>query len=282
MPTTTLKGLSVQAAGTNSGTWGAGAASALNEGVIEFLDTMLAGNQAFSVASSNVTLSAANVRQCNLRFTGVLLSSIVVSPDVGVLFNGFYYWENLTTGSFTITVDSGVGTPVVLPQTRRGILFVDSTNGPRIYSSVGLTNADPIPVGTVMLFYQNAAPSGWTISSALNDYALKIVSSAGGVTSGSVAYSTLFGRTATDSTAISIDQMPLHGHPTYTCINSDNALPTGALHIGNLGQTNFAAFTGTPNATAGQQIGGTGGGNGHTHAIDMRVLTASVILATKN
>lgn len=246
-----------------------------------YLDTMLGGIQPFSLTNSNVTLSAANARQAALRFTGTLTGNIVVSPDVGVLFNGFYYWENLTTGSFTVTVTTGAGS-VALPQGRRGVLFVDGTNGPRIFSMVGTTEADPIPSGTVMLFYQNAAPAGWTISSALNDYALKIVSSGGGVTSGSVAYSTLFGRTATDSHILTAAQMPLHGHPFRTGASTGNTNATGGLAMQAGTQANQAAFTGSLSGTPGQQIGGTGGGEGHTHNIDMRVQTASVILASRN
>lgn len=264
MSVTALKGYSVQSAGSNAGVWGSGASTALNEGVIQVIDLNMAGLLTSSLTSTNVTLSSSDTQNCMLRFTGVLLANIVVSPDTGVLMSGFYCWENLTSGSFTVTLTTGTGS-LVLPQSRRGILFIDTTNAPRMVSIVGSTDADPIPVGTVMVFYQNAAPTGWTIVSSLNDYALKIVSSAGGVTSGSVNYSTLFARTATDSHTLTVAEMPSHTH-------------TGAMVQGTQGASGgangYIGSTGTINST--------GGGGGHTHDIDMRVKTASVILASRN
>lgn len=267
MAYTSNKLYSVQAAGSSAGTWGAGAATALNEGVIQIIDLNMAGVLTNSLSSSNVTLSQANVQNCMLRFTGTLLANIVVSPDVAVTMYGFYCWENLTTGSYTVTLTTGTGS-VVLPQSRRGILFVDGTNAPRIISIVGSADADPIPVGTVMVFYQNAAPTGWTISSSLNDYALKIVSSAGGVTSGSVNYSTLFARTATDSHTLTSSEIPSHTHGL-----SSYATNAGTA-AGGGGFSTVTFQTATSSAT--------GGGAGHTHDIDMRVKTASVILASRN
>lgn len=271
MPFTTNKGLSVQTAASNSGVWGAGnPGNDLNTGVFEILDNNLGGVFSSSLSASNVTLSSANTQNCMLRFSGTLLANIVVSPDVGVLFAGFYYFENLTTGNFTVTVTTGAGS-VVLPQTRRGIMFVDTTNGPRIVAIVGVAAADPIPVGTVMLFYQNAAPTGWTISSALNNYGIKIVSSAGGVTSGSVSYATLFGRTATDSYTLTTTDIPSHSHG----VTGGTTAGTGATVGGADGNI-------VPLAANAIVISNTGGGGGHSHNIDMRVQTASVILASKS
>jgi hypothetical protein len=49
-----------------------------------------------------------------------------------------------------------------------------------------------IPAGSVMLFYQAAAPTGWTQVTSLNDYDLRLVSGTGGTTGGTTAYSTVF------------------------------------------------------------------------------------------
>lgn len=286
MPYTSNKKYSVQTAASNSGVWGAGGTTGddLNTGVMGLLDTQLAGVASFSVSSSNVSLSYANIQSCMFRFTGTILANIVVSPAVGdaaTYFNGFYYWENLTTGNFSITVTTAFGS-VVLPQSRRGVMFVDGTNGPRIVSiTTSGTAYDPIPAGTVMLFYQNAAPTGWTISSSLNDYALKIVSSAGGVTSGTIAYSTVFGTTTTGSHILTIAEMPLHGHPYRESHSKDSGVNHGGLAVQTGNEVNYSAYTGTPEGTNGKYIGGTGGGGGHDHDIDLRVRTASVILATK-
>lgn len=278
MPYTTNKGFSVQATGSNAGTWGAdsstptaNASNALNEGAIQLIDQALGGVTSLSLTNVNVALTQLQTQNGMLRLSGTLTGNVVISPDVGVLMTGFYCFENVTTGNFTVTITNSGGS-VVLPQTRRGVFWINTADGPRIIAIAGSTAADPIPVGTVMVFYQSAAPTGWTISSALNDYALKIVSSAGGVTSGSVSYATLFGRTATDSHALTESEIPSHSHTNPLSLFGSSFSGGGAT------------FTNANGAlvASNQTTGLTGGGGGHTHGIDMRVRTASVILAAKN
>lgn len=278
MPYTSLKKFSVQSAGSNSGTWGAGGTTGddLNTGVMGPVDTALAGISSFSLSSSNVSLTftaggGGDVNNCMWRFTGTLLANIIVSPTAGdatTYFNGFYMWENLTTGSFTVTVQNSSGS-VVLPQGRRGILYVNTTGSiaPRIVGIVGSSTADPVPTGSSTIWYNASAPSGWT-AIALNDYALKLVSNgSGGVWTGSVAYSTLFNRTATDSHTLTVSEIPSHTHD-YTILLA-GVHPTGS------GRND-------PSAASTTQTGATGGGNGHTHGLDMRVLTAAFVLASRD
>ena len=279
MPYTSLRKLSVQSAGSASGTWGAGGATGddLNTGVMGPIDTGFAGVSTFSVSSSNVSLTftaggGGDVQNAYWRFTGTLLANIVVSPTAGdatTYFNGFYMFENVTSGSFTITLQNASGS-VVLPQGRRGVIFVNTTNSlaPRITSLVGSGSADPIAAGSKTLFYNTAAPSGWT-AVALNDYAIKIVTAgSGGVTSGSVAYSTLFGRTATDSHALTLNEIPSHTHQTYA----------SSSQVGMQADNDQFA----PQYNSGATTGAAGGGNGHTHGLDMRVLTAAFSLASRD
>ena len=47
-------------------------------------------------------------------------------------------------------------------------------------SGANLTGVQPFPSGTVMVFYQTAAPTGWTKSTSHNDKALRVVSGNGG------------------------------------------------------------------------------------------------------
>ena len=47
-------------------------------------------------------------------------------------------------------------------------------------SGANLTGVDPFPSGTVMVFYQASAPTGWTKSTSHNDKALRVVSGNGG------------------------------------------------------------------------------------------------------
>jgi hypothetical protein len=295
MPHTVNKRFTIQAAGTNSGVWGAGGTDGddINTGICGLLDTQLAAVVTSSLSSSNVTLSYANVQSCMLRFTGTLLANIVVSPDTGgspvaaTYFRGFYYWENLTTGSFTVTVTTAQGS-AVLPQGRRGVLFNDGTNGPRVVAICGSSTADPVPAGSRVLFYNASAPSGWT-AVALNDYAIKIVTNGGGgVASGSVAYSTLFARTATDAHALTEAELAGHDHLMFTpSVAADTAQVT-ASNYPAAGCTYTAANTfnytiaGTATTPTRGLTESVGGGNGHTHDIDMRVQTAAFVLATRD
>lgn len=266
---TANKKLAVQSATEHPGTWGAGGTTGedLNTGVMGLLDTQLAGVSAFSLSASNVSLSYAQVQTCFFRFTGVLLANIDVAPAVGdatTYFNGFYFFQNATTGSFTVTLTNASGS-VTLPQGRSGIVFISATGSlaPRIIAG---GNGD-VPAGSKTLFYNTAAPSGWT-AVALNDYAIKIVTAGlGGVTSGSVAYSTLYARTATDSHTLTTAQIPSHTHTFNQVASGFAGLSSGPSF--NLGSNNASTAA-------------TGGGDGHTHDIDMRVQTAAFSLATRD
>ena len=253
------------------GTWGAGATDGLNSGVISPLDTMLGGITALSLASTTPELlSQSQAQNAMLRLTGNLLASIVVSPDTGVLLIGFVYFENLTTNSaFSVTFTNSAGS-VVLPQGRRGVMWVDTTNGPRIMALVGSGTADPIPAGSQTIWYNASAPSGWS-AVALNDYGVQIVSNgSGGVTSGSVAYSTLFARTTTDSHTLTTNEMPSHPH-TYGV--TYGAAPGGSNQVASVLSTSGGTTITTTS---------TGGGAAHNHGLDMRVQTAAFVLASRN
>lgn len=70
--------------------------------------------------------------------------------------------------------------------------------------------------GTTMLFLQPAAPTGWMKLTEHDNKALRIVSSAGGTSGGTVAFTDVFTfRTITgtvENTTLSIEQIPSHVH----------------------------------------------------------------------
>jgi microcystin-dependent protein len=145
--------------------------------------------------------------------------------------------------------------------------------------------ASPIPAGSVILFYQSAAPTGWTQVTTQNDKVLRVVSGTGGGASGTTAFSSVFTNqtpTITTSglsagaTTLSTAQMPSHSHTYNAGNNPDN---TGSLPRYELGQTN----TLSTNAE--------GGGGSHTHsisgsatssAITLNVQYIDIILCSKN
>jgi hypothetical protein len=72
--------------------------------------------------------------------------------------------------------------------------------------------------GTAMVFFQAAAPTGWTQTTSHNDKAIRVVSGTGGGSGGSVAFETAFANQSASgtvgNTALSIAQMPAHTHTT--------------------------------------------------------------------
>lgn len=159
--------------------------------------------------------------------------------------------------------------------TADGRLFTEHTGG--VIKEIGSS----FPSGTVMLFVQTAAPTGWTKSTTHDNKALRVVSgtaSSGGTT----AFTTVFtNQTPTintsglsaGATTLSIAQIPSHSH-TYS-------VPSGAC--GNSG--------GTQRPLVGDNTGSTGGGGSHSHsisgsatasAVTLNVAYVDVIIATKN
>lgn len=53
-----------------------------------------------------------------------------------------------------------------------------------------------IPSGTIMVFYQSSAPTGWTQNTSHNDKALRVVSGTGGGNGGAVGFTSAFAQAA--------------------------------------------------------------------------------------
>ena len=143
--------------------------------------------------------------------------------------------------------------------------------------------------GTVLLFYQAAAPTGWTQVTSQNNKALRVVSGTGGGTGGTTGFSTVFANTTvttsvsisgtTGGTTLSTAQIPSHTHTVP--IRGPGCYAQGA------------AVTGFDNNSALSNSGSTGGGGSHDHsfsgsgsgtssAITLNVQYIDIILASKN
>lgn len=163
-----------------------------------------------------------------------------------------------------------------------------------------LTVPDAVPSGTVMLFVQTAAPTGWTKSTTHNNKALRVVSGTVG-TGGNAAFTTAFasytpsGNVSVSgsvsmsgnigSTTLSVNQMPSHGH-TFGVAQGNGAFGLRGAYTGNT-LTNYTTSN-------------TGGGGSHNHghnlsgnlsinsssftgtAKDLAVQYVDVIIATKD
>lgn len=131
----------------------------------------------------------------------------------------------------------------------------------------------PIPSGTVVLFYQAAAPTGWTKVTTQNNKALRVVSGTGGVSGGTTEFSTVFSNqtpTITTSglsagaTTLSTAQIPSHNHN---------------ISVYNGGESAVVAAGFPPNGVIGNTTtGSTGGGGSHTHSISGSATSSAVTL----
>lgn len=168
--------------------------------------------------------------------------------------------------------------------------FANFVNSSGQVSAAGIQSGVVVASGTSMLFYQAAAPTGWTQITSLNDYDLRLVSGVGGTTGGTTAYSTVFtnqtptisGGTLSASigaTTLSTAQIPSHTH-LYNTLTSVGGGGYSTAELGNI--------------LEGQNTGAQGGGGSHTHsfsgsvssitssAITLNVRYANIIICSKN
>jgi hypothetical protein len=161
----------------------------------------------------------------------------------------------------------------------------------------------PFPSGTTLLFYQPAAPPGWTKLTSQNDKAIRVVSGSGGVAGGTNAFSTVMGQANTGNHTLTAAEIPPvtssgsnnitvylggpNGQSNYAPVAnaSWNGLNTS---IGSGYTTPFTGSgvspTGTNFAQGANNISVTsaGGGGAHNHPITMNIAYLDVILCSKN
>ena len=168
-------------------------------------------------------------------------------------------------------------------------------------SGASLTGVDPFPSGTVMVFYQSAAPTGWTKSTAQNNKALRVVSGSGGGVGGTHGLSsppslahTHTGGSHTHTSAAHTHTSAAHTHSigahshghnlsaaAHTLTTSQMPSHTHGYKI-YTGSTNNQVSTGTPVNTNGTNLtsGGpgtnaTGGGGSHSHGMSGSISNSS-------
>ena len=78
------------------------------------------------------------------------------------------------------------------------------------------TNYEHFETGTRLLFYQAAAPSGWSIVPGLEDAAVRIVSVNGGAVNDGTGFPTVFAAQNVGNTTLSLSQIPAHSHSGST------------------------------------------------------------------
>ena len=172
--------LELQGTGENAGTWG----DKTNNN-LDVVDAFVAGYLSKDVGgSSNVTLTTANASATAessnkvIELTGTLTGNITVF--IPAKENNYFIYNN-TSGSYTVnvaatghgansaTIAQGAKTLVYCTSDNVEELFGDDINVTGNVSAsyfIGdgssLTNIEPFDSGTLMLFQQTTAPTGWT------------------------------------------------------------------------------------------------------------------------
>ena len=176
------------------------------------------------------------------------------------------------TGPLNLSTDPIAGAQQAATKT-----YVDT----KIASAISAIPSPPpiIPAGSMLFFYNAAAPTGWTkVTAGANDQAIRVVSGSGGVPGGSVPFSTVFGRTGTDGFSLAAGHMAQHQH---TIADSSGIT---ILDFEVAGGWDFTPG-GQLKTLAINHVTGLGTGlfsTAHSHTIDMRVFYLDVILCYKN
>ena len=279
--------LELQASGENAGTWG----DKTNNN-LEVIDAFVNGYLSKSVAgSSDVTLTTADASATAessnkvIELTGALTGNIKVLVPAK---ESNYVIFNNTTGSFTLTVapTGHTSNGVAITQGSHTMIYnqsdkcvdvfgakVGTTGTTYVGSGAELTGIDIIPAGSLMLFQQSSAPTGWTKATAHDNKALRVVTgsaSSGGSNTFAAAFNndqTVSGTTggtgvtitgATASHTLTTSEMPSHTH-TFGGWSMAQGIrhEDGTDYIPQRGDQGGASGTYTFNST--------GGGGGHTH-----------------
>ena len=172
----------------------------------------------------------------------------------------------------------------VHPMTTRGDILRGDANGiverlglgttGQVLKSNGLdivfSDQEPaFPAGTLALFQQTAAPTGWTKETTHNDKGLRVVTGAASI-GGATAFTSVFGSGKTaDAHTLTTAEIPAHSHNIVT-VGIGGSGNDRILHEDNTGLSSQSTDT----------DGGSGGGHSHTLSLDLQYV--DVIIASKD
>lgn len=225
-----------------------------------------------------------------------LISSLQLDLSFGVteglmIYRGTTAWQSLPIGGDDTFLTSLAGVPIwrmltsllddIFGNAQGSFLYRDAalwqvlapgaatqvltTGGPGA-NPTWAPRTPEFPSGTVMLFRQTAAPTGWTKQTAINDYGLRVTSGAVGTTPGT-PFSTVFAQTVVGDTTLTIAQMPSHHHSVSGSVVTTTAVAAPGHSFADQTAIN---------------TGDQGGGLPHNHAVNLSLSYLDVIMATKN
>jgi len=254
--------------------------------------------------SGAVTASGGATITGNVAVTGTLSStSTLTVSSGGAAITGNSTVTGTLTSTSTLTAQNGLtvsagGAGITGLLTANSGVSVPS-GGVSVTGTVTATTFTGawtnLPAGTVMLFVQTAAPTGWTKSTAHDNKALRVVSGSAS-SGGSVAFTTAFASQAVSGTnasyVLTTADIPSHTHTATQPPHSHYIQPSG-FNGGSSGVFNepinytSATTISTSSVAPAITVDNTGGGGGHTHsftgtAINLAVQYVDVIIATKD
>ncbi len=147
------------------------------------------------------------------------------------------------------------------------------------------------PAGTLMLFHQTSAPTGWTKSTSHNNKALRIVSGSVG-SGGSTTFADAFNANRVTSGGsvsnhtLSTAQMPSHTHTGKTTNHDTNSANSQGYPAGNNHQSHRTSDRGRTHNMVSASHANTGSSNSHSHgfsnpSFNLNVQYVDVIIASK-
>lgn len=146
-------------------------------------------------------------------------------------------------------------------------------------SGSNLTGVQPFPSGTVMVFYQASAPTGWTKSTTHNDKALRVVSGSGAGSGGTHGLSSPPSTAHTHTQSAHTHSIGAHSHghslsaASHTLSSSQMPSHRHQFYGGGEGYSGHSDWHTTWGRT--KQTAYTGGGGSHSHSMSGSISNSS-------
>jgi hypothetical protein len=216
---------------------------------------------AFNNQAANTVLAGPSVGSAVPTFRALLAADLpaistlldtIGSTQGTVLFRGASTWSALAPGTSGQVLTSG-----------------GASANPSWATNSGGGGA-AFPTGTLMLFQQTAAPTGWTKQTANNDALLRVVSGTAG-TGGSNAFSTINAQTVVGNTTLTSLTIPSHAH-SY----NDRYVQAGGLLVDSDSNANVQNYGPTQSDFT---TGAAGSGGSHNHSVSFNIKYVDLIVA---
>ena len=313
-------------AGEQAGTWG----TTTNTNLGTLLDQAIAGATTVAVVLSSQAFSVSNggadeARNASIKLTtstGAAFS--VYAPPVAkqyVVYNASSYTATIYNSTVSGNT-TAAGTGVAIPAGETISVWSDGTNmaqqntalvSPHLsgtptaptagagtnttqiattaFVTTAVAAAQAFPSGTVVVFGQTSAPTGWTKITSYNNAALRVVSGSAS-SGGSVDFTTAFASQSVSgtvgSTTLTESQIPSHAHQVTRTGRGTSTAQAGLFSSFQTTYSSTGAIAfGTSSGTLDAGSDYTGGGGSHNHsfsgtAINLAVKYVDAILASKD